>query len=279
MRVMRLFRHDMRNGWLLSFPFVLISAILAAFILFGSYASGADWGIDASSFSLGDNIAYLLGGSAEYMYRAGLPFTPPVAWLLLIALMCACTLAFPYRDLMGPGRLHLIAVGRRRRWWAAMCFWVGATLTLFWAVILGACLVKTLVDGSRLSLVVHPSALIAAQADSSMLADSPVDGSMLVSCFIVMGFALSYLQLFLSFFIGPTQSFVCLLAVYIASAYKQSPLLVGNYLMADRWGGLVAGGVDSGWGLVLGGVIIAVSVVLGGLYFKRFDVLDKELNV
>ena len=59
------------------------------------------------------------------------------------------------------------------------------------------------------------------------------------------------------------------------SAFLPGSFLIGNYLMALRSAGMVAGGAAAAVGATLGGVMAIAALALGSVAFKRLDIMGR----
>ena len=81
----------------------------------------------------------------------------------------------------------------------------------------------------------------------------------------------------LAFIVRPSVAFGCMAALLVVSAHTMHPALLGNYLMLARLGGAVPGGVSPLVGLGVAAVLALASVVGGLFFFRRTDLVAKEL--
>ena len=90
----------------------------------------------ASNVSFGDIFCGFFGGNEPYDPNLG-TWALPVVLLLVCSLVFYLTLDYPYRDLAGMGKQLIVAAGSRWGWWLSKCAWVVATVSVFFALLLG----------------------------------------------------------------------------------------------------------------------------------------------
>ncbi|AEB06515.1 hypothetical protein Corgl_0397 [Coriobacterium glomerans PW2] len=279
MSIIRLYWFDLRVSRRMVLASLAAVLVLAGLIMANAALMASFYEQRAAAFSWGDFIASCFSGAQSYEVTQGSQFKPPVGWLLICLLLAYATLLFPYRDLMGAGRAALVAGGGRISWWVAMCLWVITVVCLCWVAVAAAAAVATLICGGPLTLEIHRSMLLVCEVSADHIFADAVDGTPFLLVALLMSAALGIAQLAASLVLRPTFAFAAAVALLLASAFLTSPLLVGSFLMADRWGGMVSSGLGSDAGALVGCALLFAGALAGGLLFRRFDVLDKEMNV
>ena len=74
----------------------------------------------------------------------------------------------------------------------------------------------------------------------------------------------------------PIVSFLISVVILVASAYKLSPLLLGNYAMPVRNVIYNGTGVTNAAGVLFSAAVIAAAVLFGAVRFRKYDVLPIE---
>lgn len=276
--VARALQLDLRIGRTGLIPTLLAASVAGASSLIACYASIGTSGVSITDLSFADNLAIMLGGSRPFEFRPGVFFIPPLGWLLLIMLMLYLPLSYPYRDLAGIGQQILIREGSRRTWWLSKCLWVLCMEALAYLTIGGVALAWTASHGQPIELTIHASALQLLNVDTNAFTATYAPSVSFIASSTLALSAYSLLQLSLSLIVRPSVAYFCTLALCIASAYVQTPLLLGSYLMAVRWGDLVATGVDPVFGVFFAVMVGTASSIIGAVAFSRMDVVQKELS-
>lgn len=256
----------------------LIAAVVISIVFAGSFV------LSLSSHSAVGNVPITLGNLAVNLLAGMLNFLPgpteifrfPVSWAITLLLLAYLTLGYPYRDLMGFGQKVLCSGGSRWKWWLSKCAWVILTVLAFWGIVAGTTALISCALGGGLDLSVSE------QLPQIFLWDISISYERQGFALFLAGIplataALCLFQLFLSLVLRPTISYLVTVSILFLSAfYYQSPLLIGNYLMALRTPGVVGQGFPPAQGILISLVGAAVSIVLGGLWFSRMDILEKE---
>ena len=83
-------------------------------------------------------------------------------------------------------------------------------------------------------------------------------------------------QMTLSFFVKPFYSFAVTITGFVITCYDMNPWVIGNYAMVQRAGVLVREGMEISQGLFLTAALSIGSVLIGLIFFRRYDILDRE---
>lgn len=266
---------DLKLGFSASTHWYALSALFALCSIELAVAGSDFFGIEKASLTWADHLALFVGGCEPYVFRQGLIFVPPAGWLLGLLLPAYMTLGYPYRDLMGFGQHALIRTSRAS-WWLSKCAWIVLTVIAFWAIVVAAATVITVLDGAPFSLRLTQGAF----ATVSGLANVPPGGIGSLPFFagvLGMSVALCLAQMTLAFIVRPSVAFGCMAALLVVSAHTMHPALLGNYLMLARLGDAVPGGVSPLVGLGVAAMLASASVVGGLFFFRRTDLVAKEL--
>lgn len=74
---------------------------------------------------------------------------------------------------------------------------------------------------------------------------------------------------------SPAWGFCLVTAILFMSAFLPGSFLIGNYLMALRSAGMVAGGASATMGATLAVAIVLLSLTAGSLAFKKLDIIGR----
>ena len=213
-----------------------------------------------------------------YDPASNMPFVLPVEWMLFVLLMLFIPLRFPYRNLMGIGKMLMVEAGERWSWWLSKCVWIALYVVAYWGLMLLVSAVVSAIMFGALSLTPSEENLMFSGIDSFDLAAGTLSIVPAVCAGVAMSCALCLVQLVLSLMIRPIMSFACGAALFFTSSFFFHPLLVGSYLMLSRSSAFVAHGTDPMLGCGLALVIGVIAVVAGGFGFSRMDIVDKEFS-
>lgn len=279
MNILKFIRFDLRNGlagnwW--KYLIVFCIAVLFSLALVNELSRmQAALALPLSSPTLGDCLINLVAGIDRYAFDGGYPFSLPVSWLLVFLLVAYITLNYPYRDLMGSGKLLLIEAGSRWTWWLSKCVWVVLSVLVFFAVCAAAVLVWVAANGGNFTLEVSAAAprALGFAVDPLELHTWHVDGLFFVSVLLVT-IAVCLVQMLLSLVVKPVFSFICTIALLFFSSYFETEFLPGSFLMAARSSCFQDGGMQAQVGVAIGLGVIVFTVIVGGLIFKNMDIVE-----
>ena len=259
MKLLGLILSDVKEG--LRYECPAIALVVAVAIL----SCASLWLSDCEGVrSLGDYLTNMFLGMGSYTFNISSPFKLPVAWLLLLFSLLFATLRYPYKDLYGMGAHVMMRSGSRLSWWWAKCLWVALSVVLLCCLLVLVAVFWALVTAGTLSLHTTEFFLdyVAIRGDAAAYCEESV--TYLASIFGWV-LALGLVQLVASVALKPAAGFVAMVSYLFFSSFYATPLLLGNYLMAQRssaFGGII----DMMSGMPLS---VAVSVFADGRYRKR----------
>lgn len=270
---------DVREGLRATAVSLAALALVAAAVVGAFWLKAASYGTDWMSFTLGDNLVGVLAGMKLLDLSAlNSRFVLPVSWVLVVLLIAAVPLGYPYRNIMGFGRSVLVAGGSRLSWWLSKCVWVVLCVCFAYAVVVVVAAAMTMCAGGELTFDADAFALGVLDIDVRELRELPRSVLPFLAVVPVAASSLCVLQLALSLAIRPVMSFAATIALVVASIFFPLPVLAGNYLMAARAACLFSNGSDVGLGVALCLAVAACAIVVGGIAFCRMDIIDKEFN-
>ncbi len=279
----KFFVFDFKNGIIRSWKKYLIAAlffsfcgIVAYFTVLNSTASNAD--VDAVTMTVGDFILYPFVGMEKFVYEKGTPFMFPALWLFTVLFIAFITLYYPYHDLNGIGRQMLILSGNRSLWWYSKCIWAAVSVCIYFFLGYFVSFLCALCCKADLSLRVNNIVTffygfnVREMEQEQLFSLSEWNMGSFMATIPLCVLAICLLQMFLSLAIKPMFSFLTTAVILFASAYFQSPFLIGNYAMVARSRFAVSDGVDIWMGVLLSVLIILMVTLLGRQYFKNMDI-------
>lgn len=218
-------------------------------------------------------VGTCLGGMPPYDPGRDSRFVLPTAWLLVTMAMIWVSLDYAYRELLGVGCSVVVATGSRWAWWLSKCVVVTVWSLVSYLVVLSICMVVAgVLGGSALAFLSYDEACALGFLAT---ADFPATIMPFLSAALTTVCALSLGGSLVSLLLGPRAGFCAMAAYLLVSAYLDSPLLLGSYLMVARSDQVMAGGTNASLGLFLAALVAAGSVLLGGVLFSRLDLVDR----
>lgn len=285
MKFIKLVRYDLQHGlfkrWKWHVGVVLMT--IAFWLVFCIRVSAFNKGVVITGTgstvvpSFGDAVFYVFAGMSEYVPDPQQTFTFPLVWMLLYIVLFWMTLEYAHNDLTTTGQQFLFRTNGRTLWWFSKCIWDLCMVLSFFVVIWLTLLVLCLATGCPISLTLHADLLQdsipAAVTGPGYL--TPLLLATFVMAPLVM-FALSMLQMVLTLWVKPIVSFIVSIVILVASAYKLSPFLLGNYAMPVRNTAYYEAGVTNLNGAVFAVILIVVVAIAGAFRFRKYDVLPVD---
>lgn len=259
---------------LLSFFVTLIGCVsfIAIYTPMREYEAvefGRHWQI-----TLGDFLFYVLGGSREYTLSELTNFTFPAVWMAIYTIHAYAAFDWFAKDLRGMGQHILLHSKRRTIWWISKCV-SNITLTvLSFFVMLGIIFLFAGWSGAEFSLnISSPIYKLLFVVEADTIPPYALICALLLSLLVCI--AISLLEQTLCLFMKPIFSFMIAMGVLLASTYKKTGFLIGNFLMLSRNGDLVLDGISVAFGYVLACSTIIGSLLVGTWLFKRYNILER----
>lgn len=282
-----LWKHDMRQGFEMNRAgcVLLFVVLLASFAMFGlEMRTLLSWVEIEERFTLGDALWYLHKGTnfvpsstSANIYKL------PVVWIFQMVLLHYLVGYYPVRDWQSSGIQVLLRTGSRRRWWAAKVLWVLTVNLLFTLLQTAVLTALTLLMGGRLSLSLTEIAFSLGAGNLAALEPMSLfqEIRLLILMPLLVQTALTLLQLFLMFLVGPFWAFIGLMAYEMAATCLPSGWLLANYTMCRRVGEIVPfcdEAKEAAAGTV-GSVLLAAGMIAAGFFLiRKKDILPKEGN-
>jgi hypothetical protein len=290
----RLFGSDLRYGLRTVAPRLLAVLVASVFVYFFSYVRMRVY-LPAMEGPLtwGENLLCVWRGMLPYEPQLGEPFTFPMHWFALLAIVAYVTLDYPFRDLNGFGGTLVVASRSRWSWWLAKCGWTVVCAVVCWAVPLVLCALVTAGTRGAWTLGARPSVVAVldagrnaavTEAGGQVLETRGADvGAELASfdllpavCVLLAALvAILLIQLAASLMVRPILGFFIAVAVLFFSAFFTVWWLPGEYLMLARCDVLCSGGMQAAVGAALCLWLSALCVVVGGVMFNHKDLMGR----
>lgn len=260
----------------------IIIPVIAAMIITESYFIWQEslnqfWNYGYSG-SFGDCLMFIFKGIREFNPEIDNEFIVPVAYLTINIIIAIFISGHAVKDLRGYGMKKLIRYGSRLRWWKTGCVWnVLCVLKYYMCFYIGVALMciihfKDMDAGSPIAI--HEDIINSVFEGE---AEGAIQTWLLLVMIIVLPIfttmAMSMLQMALEFFVLPSVSFICIMAVYILSVFYMSPFMPGNYMMVYRMNQINPAGVGLMQGVLIDMAIIIVSIVVGYAGLKKRDII------
>ena len=275
-----LLRYDLKRGilcrlfvFLPTFLLGLLGAVYF-FLVWGQHEMGLSQALEPPT--VGDAVFYLLSGTLPYTLSETNRFVFPAMWIALYGYGGFVMLTYLSHDLEGVGWQFLARCHSRHLWWTSKCICtiLGNILnSTIWLLTIILCVTAA---GGVLSLDVSDSTYQLSwmfRVNQMIGGPSELASAILLAqlIMIVLSLAIQLICLYLK----PVLAYIAYLALLIVSAYLETPLLLPNYLMLLRNGGLFKGtlSVVTGYGLTLATMLLVMA--LGHILFRRYDVLNR----
>lgn len=264
------FRHDLAAG-ILGQKFKFIPVALFCFFVCTAFCRES---IELTGItpSFLEYCLYLFKGMEPYDPESNEPFRVPYIWLFFHLYMAYLIGNYPQRDLSGVGAQILMRLQSRKIWWVSKCLWNLTSVLIYYFLIFSVVFLFSLCSGS---LSVTTNAEI-----QNMLTgvNAAAFSRRSLICYVFLlpiltSMAVSMFQMVLSFLIRPVFSFVCIVMLYIISAYYFW-FPYGNYTMLLRSAPVLGtDGYAFSEALIAGAVLLVLSVGVGAVYFSHYPIL------
>jgi len=284
-RFNRMVRADIRQGIFGAYlKYILVFIISLTFTenFFAKVGNYVIKGKIAGKLTIFDTVLYFFKGMQEYIPASHKPFEVPVDFLLLNILLAIIIGNYPMKDINGYGRSVLVRSDTRISWWLCKCIWnVLSVITYYVAIYIGIIVMYVGNRGLSNGIDFRLNADLMKVVFGVDL--GTVNSSMLIITIlllpIITSIAISLLQMTLAFYLNPIVSFVIVIAIYIFSAFYMKWFMMGNYLMMYRNEFINQKGMHLGISLIVDAGVATISIVAGYLYFRRYDVLEKNNDI
>lgn len=224
----------------------------------------------------GNALMSIFGGVQEFDRAADGQFIFPAVWILMYLLLLYLTLYYPYNNLEDNGKYILVLSGSRKLWWCAKCVWNVCSVVVFFLIGYAVIALGCAVTGMRMTTDVSPNiwAFLNMRITSELMYPEKMTLEIMIMPAVCM-IALNLLEMALSLFIRPIFSFIICGIILLASAYFNSPFLIGCYACPVRSAAMIRGGLNMYAGLALAAGVAVISVIAGCIKFSRYDALKR----
>lgn len=224
-----------------------------------------------------DHLLYLFKGMPVRQTESHEPFKVPYIWLFFNLYIAYLIGNYPQNELKGIGTSLLLRLQSRKIWWLSKCVWNVLTVSICYFLIFLSVFSICLFTGG-LSLSATPQ--IQQIFSQIQLSHASEHALLLYVIFlpILTSIAVSLFQMSFSFIVSPLFSYVCIITMYILSAYY-AKLPFGNFSMLLRSRLFYAQGYGLSTALLFDGGLIILSVIIGFWRFKKYNILNKSDGV
>lgn len=265
--------YDIRNGCRKNIIIYFLAMLFTALSVYSfgrltdNYVQRGIFGAEPGAM---DYLVYLFGGMK--VVDKSSEFEIPILWMTLQVLAGFCVCIYPVNDLDSGGTVILPQFGSRAGWWISKCLWSIIQAAVLYIIIFATAGLLGIINGSGLQyhpeiFKIHAGVLI---SDIKLLGIVVLAAPFLYSVMSVL------VQVNLSLFIGPINSFIFMVAYHILSVYGSSFIFLGSVSMIYRNKSLTGEGVDWILLLVLCGFASIAAVIAGVLKFRCSDLLGKK---
>lgn len=280
MKFIRYLRFDIQQGILRNKALLFTPAVIAIIIFldFVGKAHGfLDAGLIAEGVSYGDYCFYLYGGMYEYIPDVANAFRFPVVWITVFLVIPFLLLNYPFKDLFGAGQQILVRSGRRTAWWMSKCCWNILGTILYHLIMQLTALALFGVLRMEISNRIHMDFIrLAFQIGHQEVWEQSILPFAVAFLPILVSVSINMFQMTLSLFVKPIFGFFTVSLLFLASAYRLSSWLIGNYAMIYRYDWMLKTGVSMKVGAGMVASLLFVSVIAGLIRFRYYDILEKE---
>jgi len=278
----RILRFDIKYGVLRRFwiyILVFVFFLVANFILYMHHVnmSVSNPALANDSFTLGDMIIHIVGGSKRFVTSDATNFSYPILWMISIFIVLFINLRYPIDELFDYGRHIMILSGNRRLWWVSKCCWLLLSVALYYLILALSITMFGGIVKADCSFYVSEFLLQLLMIDYREVLYQPWDliTPLLVHIFSI--FTLCMVQMLLSLYIKPVISFFAVAATTILSVFFSSPFLVNSYAMVLRTDKItVIEPLSTKLGFALCIIMCLMAFIIGTIRINKLDVLSKE---
>jgi len=230
-----------------------------------------------------DYLFYVTAGMPKFNPDKNNLFQVPALWLAINLIPAFLVQSYTVKDLEGVGLQMLLRNKSRSIWWFSKCFWNISTVVLSYLIVWLTFIVGTLLLGNTDEIwkvhepvwhfIVGEQTQEAASKSMMSIQFNGIFLALMVFVPLFVSVGMSLMQMALSLMIGPIGGFICILSVYVLSAYFTSPLLIGNYTMIIRSGYMPINGINMVNGIFAGILVGVIGIIIGWFYLKNADIL------
>lgn len=266
----RLLRYDFRVGtrrtfWRMVFILFVLTCVCGMIC--------RDMMLNQWSSNMWDCFYQLLEGTPEYYKDRLSEFRLPIIVVLFQMMLLFLLGNYAKCDICGYGKLVFLESGSRVKWWISKIIWTMAMVVLYYAMtflIMGG--IVFLCSGSKNAFLLSDSALflMTGGKKSEFLVN-------LIVLPLLVSETFALWQTWAGVFLKPVWGYCLAGVLWILSAYKTTPLLIGNYSLLMR--NPYFGGTENLTGKSGMIVCLLLSLILissGMILMKKYDLLNKE---
>ena len=217
-----------------------------------------------------DYLVYLFGGMK--VVDKSSEFEIPILWMTLQVLAGFCVCIYPVNDLDSGGTVILPQFGSRTGWWLSKCLWSVVQAAVLYIIIFATVVLFSIISGGGMQY--HPE--IFKIHAGVLISDIKLLGIVVLAAPFLYSVMSMLVQVNLSLFIGPINSFMFIVAYHIMSLYGSQFIFLGSVSMIYRNRSLTGEGVDWIPLLILCAFVSVTAVIAGVLKFRCSDLLGKK---
>ena len=200
-------------------------------------------------------------------------FSMPVEWLILHLGCMIMNLKYSYTDLYEKSVIFFLYSESRKKWWFSKCIWVFLHTSIYYSLFWLSAIGSSIFFGNFHYLTMQKGAICMKELIEMNIWMKIVLVFLVPLCIAI---AVGMIVLFLSIFWSPLGTMITILGIYIASAYWEQSLLIGNYSMLMRCQWIRGeGAITPIKGILLSFIVILFISILGGNLIQRQEVYKK----
>jgi len=273
MNLIKLYRFDFKHGIIGKYYYFLIYILITLFavIKFKNIINSFEY----FDYTLGDCLLYIYGGKKEYIPRIGEAFEIPYIWLVNHMILLYLTLYYMYKDLSGFGQHIIYRTGSRIKWWLSKCIWNTTMIMFLYAA--GFIVICIFCRNSKFSFEISGFMFdIVDFGPNRVLTEVKDLSTEIIFMPLLFSVSISLFQMTLTLLVKPVMAYIFTSAILLASTYKSTYLLPGNYAMASRSDCFVNNGFDTVTCIHILLWIMISSIIVGAILIQRCNIINKE---
>ena len=274
MNNLKLLRYDLINGiWYRKIYFIL-PVVLGFISCIGAHSTLLqiqEYHNNIGNGTVMDYWIYLIQGSKPYKFDVFSTFETPIRWLCFYLLFLICLNNYPNQDINSFGIHILVSSKKRVYWWISKLCWIIESAIVYSLLCFLTISVYVVLHGGEVSASITPGIMTAIAKKEFLSCGFAQRISICLIQPICMLIMLGVIQMALSVYLSPYNSFLMLFALLVISSYKIHYVLFGNWGMPYRMIPIMKNGMNSKICIFL---VLACTVLAGTAGYIRFRKKD-----
>lgn len=264
-----------RRSLLISSCFVALCTFV---LLFAGYCRAVTFQVPIRQMSFADNVMVVFAGCSPFEFRPGIPFVPPLGWLLLFVAAAYGSLDYSAKSLTGFGSHILVEGCSRVNWLKAKFLWVLYVDLVVLSVAMLSTLIWTAAFNQDISFYAHRNLLVYLSVADDGLSYGEVNILTFCLSAAISFVSLSFVQLTIELIFNPAVALISTTMQLVAAAYYETPLLFANLLMSARWSEMSRDSVPFNTSLSFGIFAAIVAIAIAFKFISNVDIIDRGMR-